>query len=106
MNEARKGSVTTTTEIIRVTSEPIKQLDDTDEKLQKLSEQIAQLEIQTNSVENGAEKSSPNNREKITPDKLPEDLGLTEVRSLLCFIFMFYMLFFCEDGNRRTKLDR
>lgn len=74
--------MTTTTEIIRVTSEPIKQLDDTNDKLQKLSEQITQLEIQSNSAENEEEhsnKSSPKNREKITPDKLPEGLGLTEV---------------------------
>lgn len=62
-------------------------MDDTDEKLQKLSEQITQLEIQTNTIgelqQNGEEKSSPNNREKITPDKLPEDLGLTEVSCVL-----------------------
>lgn len=82
LSEARKGSVTT--EIIRVTPEPIKQFDETDEKLQKLSEQITQLELQTNTVgeiqkNGGEEKSSPNNREKITPDKLPEDLGLSEV---------------------------
>lgn len=43
LSEARKGSVTaTTTEIIRVTQ------DDAEQKLQKLSEQVTQLEIQTN----------------------------------------------------------
>lgn len=48
LNDARKGSVTTTTEIIRVTPESVRNFDDTDQKLQKLSEQVTQLEIQTN----------------------------------------------------------
>lgn len=103
MNEARKGSLTTT-EIIRVTSEPIKQLDDTDEKLQKLSEQIAHLELQTNENgdDNNQNKSSPNMREKITPDKLPDDLGLTEVSWQNFFFFFefmqFLLLLLCKMG--------
>lgn len=104
LNEARKGSVTTTTEIIRViTPEPIKQFDETDEKLQKLSEQITHLELQTHSVgeiqqKNGEEKSS---REKITPDKLPDDLRLAEVGFVLWLIGVVLVAFF---SNSRWEL--
>lgn len=43
LNEARRGS-STTTEIIRASPEPIEVYSETEQKLQKLGEQVAQLE--------------------------------------------------------------
>jgi hypothetical protein len=93
--EARRGSAPTT-EIIRVSPDSIKSFVENEEKcLQRMDEGIFNFEIQNstgsekngnvypvksvdNSEENSA-KSSPSNREKITPDKLPEELGLKEM---------------------------
>lgn len=46
--EARKGS-TSTTEIIRLSPEPVESFDDAEQKLQKIGEQVAELERQSSS---------------------------------------------------------
>ncbi|XP_066151430.1 EH domain-binding protein 1 isoform X2 [Euwallacea fornicatus] len=96
--EARRGSGPTT-EIIRVSPESIKAYAEAEEKLDRLGEEIEHLERQssTGSEKNGnifsdvsvskieeySKKFSPANSidrtDRITPDKLPDDLGLKEM---------------------------
>ncbi|XP_066260319.1 EH domain-binding protein 1 isoform X2 [Euwallacea similis] len=96
--EARRGSGPTT-EIIRVSPESIKAYTEAEEKLDRLGEEIEHLERQssTGSEKNGnifsevpiskieeySKKFSPANSidrtDRITPDKLPDDLGLKEM---------------------------
>nr|XP_023021120.1 EH domain-binding protein 1-like [Leptinotarsa decemlineata] len=93
--DARRGSGTNT-EIIRVSPESVKAYMEAEDKLRFLDNEIQNMERQNilDSEKNGnvysnnlqiveelSVKSSPheNNREKITPDRLPEDLGLREM---------------------------
>ncbi|KAL1516839.1 hypothetical protein ABEB36_000685 [Hypothenemus hampei] len=90
--EARRGSGPTT-EIIRLSPESIKGYSDVEEKLLKLGKEIEQMERRdsTGSEKNGnlyseeysSNKYSPTDSidrsERITPDKLPDDLGLKEM---------------------------
>ncbi|KAF5289663.1 hypothetical protein FQR65_LT11780 [Abscondita terminalis] len=92
--KARKGS-TPTTEIIRASSPEIRNMMDVDDRLSKMTEEVARLERQssleserngniptsrspTRSIEESSDKSSPSLKEK-SPDKLPEDLGLSGI---------------------------
>lgn len=91
--EARRGS-TPTTEIIRIAPlDPLKTFAEAEEKLSKLSDDISHLERQ--SLERNGnvtpsspkkifdefiDKSSPLFKEKSSPDKLPDDSNLNEVR--------------------------
>ncbi|ERL86810.1 hypothetical protein D910_04214 [Dendroctonus ponderosae] len=96
MAEVKKSSGPTT-EIIRVTPESIKAYEEAEEKLTRLGDEIEHLEKQnsTDSEKNGniysemtakleeySKKYSPvdstDRSERITPDKLPDDLGLKE----------------------------
>ncbi|XP_063911063.1 EH domain-binding protein 1 isoform X2 [Zophobas morio] len=93
--EARRGSAPQT-EIIRVSPDSLKTFIENEEKnLQRVEEEKASLERQnsTGSEKNGnvvslksvdiseenSTKSSPSNRERITPDKLPDELGLKQM---------------------------
>lgn len=96
--EARRGSGPTT-EIIRVSPDSIKAYAEAEEKLCRLGEEIEQMERQSstgsekngniysqitvNKIEEYSSKYSPadsiDRSERITPDKLPNDLGLKEV---------------------------
>ncbi|KAH1004093.1 EH domain-binding protein 1 isoform X3 [Dendroctonus ponderosae] len=97
MAEVKKSSGPTT-EIIRVTPESIKAYEEAEEKLTRLGDEIEHLEKQnsTDSEKNGniysemtakleeySKKYSPvdstDRSERITPDKLPDDLGLKEM---------------------------
>ncbi|KAK4873284.1 hypothetical protein RN001_015313 [Aquatica leii] len=93
--KARKGS-TPTTEIIRAPSpEGCRNIMDVDDRLNKMTEEVARLDRQssvecekngniptsrspTRSIEEGSDKSSPSLKEK-SPDKLPEELGLSGI---------------------------
>ncbi|XP_018572519.1 EH domain-binding protein 1 isoform X2 [Anoplophora glabripennis] len=95
--EARRGSGGPTTEIIRVSPESVKAYVEAEDKLHMLDNEIHYLERQNssgsekngsiyssktvNNTEDPIEKSSPNDssRDKITPDKLPDELGLKEM---------------------------
>ncbi|XP_044268877.1 EH domain-binding protein 1 isoform X2 [Tribolium madens] len=92
--EARRGS-TPQTEIIRLSPDSVKNFLENEEK--SLNEGNANFERQnstgmfTGSEKNGnvysrkdnsegnSERSSPSSRERITPDKLPDELGLKEM---------------------------
>lgn len=96
--EARRGSGPTT-EIIRVSPDSIKAYAEAEEKLSRLGEEVQHLERQnsTGSEKNGnlnsqmflskleeySHKYSPSDSidrtDRITPDKLPDDLGLKEM---------------------------
>ncbi|KAJ8967060.1 hypothetical protein NQ314_003120, partial [Rhamnusium bicolor] len=94
--EARRGSGPTT-EIIRISPESLKAYVEAEDKLQLMDSELQLLERQNNTgterngnvysskTVNGSEepieKSSPNDssRERITPDKLPDELGLKEM---------------------------
>lgn len=99
--ETRRGSAPTT-EIIRISPDSVKTFIELEEKmLQRVDEPNMNVSFEhqnsTESEQNGnvyalngigsleenLEKSSPMNRERITPDKLPDDLGLKEVSFLL-----------------------
>ncbi|KAK5640350.1 hypothetical protein RI129_011161 [Pyrocoelia pectoralis] len=89
--KARKGS-TPTTEIIRASSPEIfRSITDTEDRLGKMSEEIAQINIDlekngnipstkspTRILGENPDKSSPSVKEK-SPDKLPEEIGLTGI---------------------------
>lgn len=56
-----------------------------------MSEVVLELQYNGDShpLQDNTDKSSPHSREKITPDKLPDDLGLAEVRFIPpCFAFI------------------
>lgn len=93
--EARKGS-TPTTEIIRASSpETLRTMMETEDRLNKMTEEISRLERQssiesekngnipssrspTRSLGENSGKSSPSYKEK-SPEKLPEELGLSGI---------------------------
>ncbi|CAH0546795.1 unnamed protein product [Brassicogethes aeneus] len=89
--EARRGS-TPPTEVIRISPESVKSYSEADDQLLRMGEELAKLERQNGdgSETNGniysklAEysecKTSPHDiKERITPDKLPDELGLKEM---------------------------
>lgn len=93
--EARRGSGSTT-EIIKISPDSLKSYVEADEKLKKLDNDIQMLErhnstgsekncniysSNVNNLEDSSMKSSPieNGKERMTPDRLPDALGLKEM---------------------------
>ncbi|XP_019869615.2 EH domain-binding protein 1-like protein 1 isoform X2 [Aethina tumida] len=89
--EARRGS-TPPTEVIRICPESVKAYVEAEDKLQRINDELNHLErqnsigsetngnIYSNNSEYSENQSSPHDlNERITPDKLPDELGLKKM---------------------------